>query len=289
MQSELRVRDLERFKACYCGLCNALRRNYGIAARFVLSYELVFLAMLLWDRDEPPDMKKGRCIAGPLRKRCYCGRNRTLDICAGYTVILAWWKLRDSITDESFIRSVPSRVGALALRRAYKKAAGALPGFDGKARDELAGLAGAESQGGTSLDGAADKFSQILMAAVPDTLPDSQRRPLLELLYHCGRWIYIIDACDDYSEDDAAGRYNPVVARFPPDERKLPEEATERLRMTLTHSNNRMCSAFELITENAWSEITRNIIYLGMPDICRRVLEGDWPPKANKTRNGTYL
>ena len=280
MQSELRVRDLERFKACYCGLCHALQQNYGIAARFILSYELVFLAMLLWDRGEQPDMRRRRCIASPLRKRCCCGWNPTLDTCAGYTVILAWWKLRDSITDESFIRSIPSRAGALALRRAYRKAAGALPEFDGRVRDELQKLAGIESQGGMSLDNAADKFAQILTAAVPETLPESQRRPLQELLYHSGRWIYLIDACDDYTEDAAAGRYNPITARFTPYEGKLPEEGIERLKMTLTHSNNRLCSAFELLTENAWSEIARNIIYLGMPDVCRRVLEGDWPPKA---------
>ncbi|MEI3141456.1 MAG: DUF5685 family protein [Lawsonibacter sp.] len=38
-----------------------------------------------------------------------------------------------------------------------------------------------------------------------------------QLLYHLGRWIYLIDARDDLAEDLADGRYNPVAARFGPE------------------------------------------------------------------------
>jgi len=207
-------------------------------------------------------------------------RTRALEICAGYTVILTYWKLRDSITDESFIKGIPYRLAALTLRRAYKKAAMDYPAFSSKMKEEMTNLAEYEHSSGHSLDQAADKFSKILEAAVPDGFPDSKRRPLLELLYHLGRWIYIIDACDDYSCDARAGLFNPIAGRFPPDADKIPASGAERLKITLTHSNNLLCSAFELLPENTWTEIVRNIIYLGMPYICEQVLKGDWPPKA---------
>ena len=287
LQAELKVRELERFKACYCGLCHSLGKNYGVAARFVLNYELVFLSMLLWGRDEPVEIRRGRCIASPLRRKSYCAGNEALDRCAGYCVILSWWKLKDSIADEPLIRAAPYRALAIALTGAYKKAAKDFPLFDGKVREEVAALARYEAGDEKSLDGAADKFAKIVKAAAPVYLHENTQRPLLELLYHLGRWIYIIDACDDYADDTKAGRYNPVAALCPQGGGKLPEDSAERLKTTLSHSNNLLCSAFELLPENPWTPTVGNMVYLGMPDACHRVFEGQWPPGKRRDRNTT--
>ena len=288
MQGELKVRELERFKACYCGLCHTLGRKYGLPARFVLSYELVFLAMLLWDKGEPLNIKRRRCIASPFRRKRYCASSPALDTSGGYNVILAWWKLRDTISDEGFFKTIPHRMALLILTGAYRKASGEFPEFDGKVREELAGLKEYEAQNGASLDGAADKFAQILKAAAPDEAPEAERRPMLEFLYHLGRWIYIMDAYDDYKEDADAGRYNPVAARFPQEGGRLRDDSADRLRTTLTHSNNLLCAAFELLPENEWTPTVRNTIYLGMPDVCQRVLDGSWPPaRTSRERQET--
>ena len=282
VQGELKVRELERFKACYCGLCQTLGKKFGLAARFILNYELVFLAMLLWDPEESPVICRKRCIASPLRKKRCCAGNDALSACAGYTVILTWWKLQDTIIDESFLRSVPQRLVSLFLKRAYKKAAREFPDFDDNIRKEIKSLSEYEKSAEPSLDGAADKFAKILCAVVDEKAPDSGRRPLIELLYHLGRWIYIIDAYDDYKNDVKAGRYNPVAVRYPPDEGRISAEDKEQLKTTLTHSNNLLCLAFELLPENAWTDVIQNMIYLSMPDVCRRVIDGKWPIKPGK-------
>jgi len=270
---ELKVREHEFFKACYCGLCHALKRNYGIASRFILNYEFVFLSMLLWETDVPVKKKRKRCIASPIKKKCFCYNAPPLDTCAGYSVILAWWKLRDSIKDERFVKSIPYRMGRTALKRAYKKASRDFPDFDGVVKTEISSLSVYEQNEETSLDRAADAFSHILAAVATDEMPGERRRPLLELLYHLGRWIYIIDACDDIKDDVAAKRYNPVASRFAASGGKLDEADIERLKTTLDHSNNLIGSAFELLPEGHWSEIIRNVIYLGMPEICKNVLK----------------
>ena len=282
LQGELKVRELERFKACYCGLCHATGKKYGIAARFILSYDLVFLAMLLWgDDDDAASIKRRRCIASPLfRKRCF-ERNEALDTCAGFSVILTWWKLRDTISDETFFRSIPHRLISLILSRAYKKAVSEFRYFNDKVSMEIASLAEYETQSAISLDSAADKFARILRAAAPESIPEKKLRPMLELLYHLGRWIYIIDACDDYQSDVKTGRYNAVAALYPPENGCLPEDSKERLKTTLTHSNNLLCSAFELLPGNLWTGTVENVIYLGMPDACSRVFGGTWPPRRN--------
>ena len=275
LQGELKVRELERFKACYCGLCHTLGKKYGVAARFILNYELVFLSMLLWDPGESPVIKKKRCMASPCRRKRCCDTNRAFDECAGYSVILTWWKLKDTIADEPFFISMLHRMALVVLFRAYRKASRKFPEFDNKVRKEIACLAAYESSDDVSIDGAADKFAKILRSATPESAEDSTRRPMAELLYHLGRWIYVIDACDDYVEDAKGKRYNPVMKRYPPDSGgALPEDGSAQLKTTLTHSNNLLCLAFELLPENTWSDIVRNVIYLSMPETCERILPG---------------
>jgi len=277
MQGELKVRELERFKACYCGLCHMLGKKYGIAARFILNYELVFLTMLLWGENDAPKINRGRCIASPCRKKSYCAGTDALNCCAGYNVILTWWKLRDTISDEVFIKTIPYRLLSIILSGAYKKAAREFPEFDANVKKEVADLGEYESKKEHSLDGAADKFANLLCAAVPENMSVNKSRPMLQLLYHLGRWIYIIDACDDYKEDAEAGRYNPVAELYPPDRDRgtIPGEGVERLKTTLIHSNNLICSAFGLLPENPWTQTVENMIYLGMPDVCYRILKGE--------------
>jgi len=279
LQGELKVRELERFKACYCGMCHALGKKYGFVSRFILSYELVFLSMILWAEDEKLEIKRGRCIASPFCRKRHCTRNAALDMCAGYNVILTWWKIRDTIQDEPFIKAIPYRLLKLILAGAYKKASREFAGFDVNIQNEIAALTEYESKADISLDGAADKFARILGAAAPEQLVETTKRPMLEFLYHLGRWIYIIDACDDYNSDVKAGKYNPAANRYPPANGKLPDDSVQLLKTTLTHSNNLLCSAYELLPQNAWSHTTANIIYLGMPDACARVFEGKWPPR----------
>jgi len=280
LQGELKVRELERFKACYCGLCHALGKNYGFASRFILNYELVFLSMLLWGEDEAVVIKHKRCVAAFCRGKKYCTGSTALDTCAGYSIILTWLKLQDSIADETLIKSVPYRMLSLILRRAYKKAAKNHPEFEKQAKNGIIALTEYESQKTLSIDEAADKFANILKAAAEDNMPDATRRPMRQLLYHTGRWIYIMDARDDYESDLKSGNYNPIAMLYKPEtDGKFPEEADLRLKTTLIHSNNLITSAFELLPYNPWSQIIENIIYLGMPDACTRVFTGKWPPK----------
>ena len=281
MQGELRVRELERFKACYCGLCHALGRKYGFFARFILSYELVFLSMLLADENETLVIKRKRCIASPFVKRRYCTASKSLDECAGYSVILTWWKLRDTLSDESFLRSIPHRFTAILLFRSYKKAKKDFPEFDDIVKTQLYKLADYESDGKQSLDEAADKFADILKS-VSNSENDKINRALTEILYHLGRWIYIIDAYDDISDDLKYKRYNPILLRYPAVSDKLSAEDIQSIKSTLTHSNNLVSSALELLPETSWTDIIKNIVYLGMPDACEHVLAGNFPPRCKK-------
>ena len=271
---ELKMKEFEQFKACYCALCHSLTENYGKFSSLFLSYDFVYLAMLLWQENENPEYTSERCLASPLCKKLCCKRNKALDIAAGCSVILTYWKLKDSAEDEKFFKASFSGICAALFKRVYRKAANRFPEFDRKVRENLSELSDLEKLGSTSIDKTADKFALIL-AAASDFCSDSKKRILYQLLYHTGRWIYISDAVNDLAEDMDAKRYNPVAARFSLGKPILEPDYTEWLKTTLIHSVNDISAAFALLAPGPWSGILMNIIYLGMPDTTDKVFTGE--------------
>ena len=119
-RGELRVREYERFQAVYCGLCRALGRRYGPLARFAVSYDLTFLALLLGRGNGRAE--KCFCPAHPLRRRrCLCG-GPALEAAADFSVILTWWKLADELRDGGFWTRLGARLGRFAAAGAYRRA-----------------------------------------------------------------------------------------------------------------------------------------------------------------------
>lgn len=273
LRDELKIREYELYRACYCGLCKALKRQGTPFSNLILSYDFTFLAMLLYEGQKAPSVCRVRCAASPFRRRKACASFPALDLCADYCVILTWWKLRDSVRDETFFRSLRDRLLGFLLKGAYKKAAGRRAGYVSRVREALEALERLEGEARPSLDACADQFAR-LTAALAEEAPEKRRRPLEQLLYHAGRFIYIADAADDLEEDYKAGRRNVVAERFSLSEGRLTEEARERLETTLLQSCRLAAAAFELMDDGCFAPVIRNIIYLGMPQTCRDVLSG---------------
>ena len=96
-----------------------------------------------------------------------------------------------------------------------------------------------------------------------------------QLLYHVGRWIYLIDAWDDRKEDEQTDAYNPVLERFA----HKPEEHEQDMRITLLHSRNLAISAYSLIQSSQWDGILSNILCLGLNAVENAVFAGQWKKK----------
>ena len=278
---EMKCRDFDLYRATYCGLCRCLRENYGMIAPMLLNFDFTFLALLLWEPEEEFHPCKGRCHANLLIKKEMCPDSPALKQAAAESMILAYWKLRDSVEDDGFWGGMPARALSVLLRRAYKKAARDCPAFDEKVRTSLKELSKLEKSGCTSLDRTADSFATLLQAAAPGSGTNS--RVLTQLFYHLGRWIYLVDARDDLAEDREKGEYNPVAARFGP------EGNDEQLKLTMNHSLELAAAAFQLGDFGVRTPVIENILYLGLPLVQRAVFEGSWAQikKQKIWRNNT--
>lgn len=273
--AHLYVWEQERFKATYCGVCRALSKRYGPLARNLLQYDFVFLALLL---DEPEICpKRKRCPVHPLRGCQVAEMSGALESAADATVLMAYFKLKDGVRDSGFWRSIPYRLALLWLRPKYRRAAARLPGTDDAAKRELAVLAGLEDENAPSMDAPADTFAKIL-AEMSEAAPDDRRRAVASLLYHVGRWIYLVDAADDLEEDCGKGRYNPVAARFGIRDGRLGPEPAQALSVSLSFSRASASLALGLIETGRNRGILENILGKGLASVERRVF-GKSPEK----------
>ena len=265
-----------RYQGAYCGLCHCLKQRCGQRARFVLQYDFVFLCMLLEESGDARPLCPRRCAPHPVKARPCLEPSPAMELCADESVILAYYKLQDGVADEGFFQGLGYRLGADLLKRAYRKAKAARPQFDSHVSVCLAQRGQLEAARSAQLDRCADAFARLLSAAAGETGKASIDRPRQQLLYHLGRWIYLVDAVDDLAEDRKKGRYNPVAARFGD------EVDREYLSTTMGHSLALCQSAFQLLPQSPWSDLLENILYAGLRGVQTLVLEGKWNQKKRE-------
>ncbi len=286
-REKLTEEEQAAFQSVYCGLCHTLREEYGFAASMILNYDLTFLAVLLSSGEEPKSRCR-RCAAHPCKGRCAAEKTAALKKAAACSVILAYWQIRDGLSDSRGWKKIKYRLAELALRRAYAMAAQDCPVFDRETRAQLSRLAELERAGCDTLDEPADAFA-VLLAGVSEELDDPmQRRIYRQLLYHMGRWIYLVDAADDLKKDFESGNYNPLIRRYGLTEATLDGETKQAFAATLDTSVRQMAAAFELWDFGCWTALLRSTFYEGLYQVGSAVLAGTFHSvKRNSTEEKT--
>jgi len=272
---DLPQEETERFRRMYCGLCHTLGRRYGTAARFILNYDFTYLAILLSEPREPETHEK-RCLRHPVHARAYLEENDAMALAADESVILAYWQLRDGVEDHDWLHGLKYRGLSAVLEPAYRKAAKLRPGFDRTVCRQLKVLAELEREGCDSIDRAADAFAVLLGSAAGEVDDPVRRRVLEQLLYHLGRWVYLVDAADDLKQDAAEGNYNPVALRFRLENGIWTAESRREFAVTLDHSIHMMTTAFELWDFGIWTPLLETTLYTGLFRVGKAVLDGSF-------------
>jgi len=274
-KGELKVREYENYRAMYCGLCHVLSKRYGFFARFLLNYDFSFLALTLSSAVQCPCVKcKRRCAASPFRAKPFYRENDALDFSADATMILTYWKLRDSVEDEGFWKSLVFRMLSWILYPAYCKASRFRPVFAEECQKGMKALRAVESEHLASIDAAADSFAKIIASAASFANDASLKRPLSVLFYHIGRWIYIVDAWDDMEDDRKKDNYNPIILRYQINTDSDLTEIRDAIKITLEHSCATAAGAAELISFDQNDAVIKNVLYLGLPMTADAVLHG---------------
>lgn len=271
---EMRVRENEYYRAVYCGLCRSQGKCTGQCSRFTLNYDMVFLALLrLAVKGERVQIKRGRCMAHPFKKRAYVAHCEPLAYCAYAAAILVHGKIADDLMDEKGFQNLKARLAKPFTSHMRKKALKKYSELDKRVSDGLRRLSEIEKQGLPSVDAPADVFGDILADILSFDLEGTDEKIMRNIGRHIGRWIYIIDAADDLDDDIKKKRFNAFEKLY---NGQIPDEERESIANSLKLELLAAEPAFDLIDYNELYDIEAivgNIMYLGMPNTAKKVLK----------------
>ena len=289
---ELKVREDLMYKALYCGQCKAQKVCTGQCSRLTLSYDFVFLALVRMALvgETLPKVRMKRCIAHPFRSRPVADPSPTLDFCAYAAALLTYHKVEDDCLDERGAKRLLASWVRPWARKTRKRALEAHESYavlDEQIRTHLKALYEIEVEKLPTADRPADLFGQVMsdMLVCHTELTETQRRLAVMIGRHIGRWVYLVDALDDYEDDRKKGRYNPFVCLY--GDVPLDEHRKEQIRLALGREISGIEQALDLLELEDGGELAGllyNIVTKGMPHVTEKVLAGEFRTSKKHSR-----
>ena len=245
----------KRYRSAYCGLCHALKDRFGQTGRLSLSNDMTFLAILLSSLyDAPAGEHAARCGVHPLRSHPYLS-GRWFDFAADMNILLFYGKCVDRRMDNG---PLSGRAGEKAFRAAAEKVRQRWPLQSARMEGALDRLWQLEKADDPDPDALCALSGEMLGACFVPLPEDLWASSLFAVGRGIGRFVYWMDAWEDYDADIRAGRFNPLRAyRGRPDYEAF---CRETLEMLIAEA----AEPFELLPLEKDLDILRNVLYSGV-------------------------
>ena len=253
-EPELKVKDLKKYKAYYCGLCRMLKEKYGFMGQMTLTYDMTFAVILLSSLYEnASEAERHRCKVHPIKKQMML-RNEITDYAAAMNVLLAYYHMEDDWQDD---RKVTSLMTKSMIHGKVRRIIEEYPRQSRAIRSALEELSSCEKEECTDIDRTAGCFGR-LMEELFVYREDIWERNLRKMGFFLGKFIYIMDAYEDLPEDLKKGRYNPLRDMYGKDD----DEG--RMKQILCMMIAESTAEFERLPCLLDVDILRNILYDGV-------------------------
>ncbi len=253
-REDLKVRELERYQAWYCGLCHELHRASGRAGQLTLTYDMTFLAILLSSLYETPVTEaRGRCIPHPAKTHLRLSSEMS-RYAADMNVLLASYNLQDDWEDD---RKLSGLVLSGALKSKMQTICRRYPRQARAVRSYVKALAACEKAASEDVEAAAVLTGKML-AEVFAVRDDVWAQALRQMGFYLGKFVYLIDAYEDVEKDIKSGSYNPLSQFYGR------EDFDDLCQKMLMLQISACCKAFEVLPVIEDVGILRNILYSGV-------------------------
>ena len=268
----LHIKDFMLYKAMYCGLCKGIGAACGQRARLGLTYDVTFLSALLHNMTgQDVKITQQNCFEHAIRKRPIAEADALTQELGALNALLTYYKLADDIADGS-----GGRVRQAWFKKGAKRAKARYPEMSALVEQYVADQAAVEKKRSPSPDEAAEPTAALMRALAVHFLGEKNSPAAEQLFYAVGKWVYLIDALDDYEKDLKKGRYNPFVLAYGRDSReKLLKENGQDLAFlfdTLFYDLREGLAGVKFYFNR---DLTDNVILRGIPLETRRVLSGE--------------
>ncbi len=271
-KNELTIGQYTNYRAYYCGLCKSMGKRYAGLCNMGLSYEAVFIALLMSSlSDEVVFVKRQRCMVHPFTKSPMVVHNLSVDKAAAINVLLIYNKIKDDIKDE---HKLSARLASAWLKKPYKKASDDNREADEIIADKLDELDMLQEGLCSVPDMAAQPFAEMMGELAEKIMPEGGE-DIYWFGFFMGKWLYIIDAYGDIENDIKIGAYNPFIIMH--DEStgiSVQDGVRDDAKFILEGALTEIGRIYDRLNINKNKEILENILFIGMPKRTEEVLSG---------------
>ncbi len=263
----LYLKDETLYKALYCGICKSIGKICGQIPRFTLSYDMAFMSAITHNiLGKDVKINKERCIAHQIKKRPIAEPDEISLMLGAVNVILAYYKIKDDINDESKGASK-----SFIIKKGYKKAKKLYPNVDKIVQDGYNRLINYEKQNLDSVDVVCDAFAKMLEEISSEIFKEKTTEYTRNLFYAIGKWIYLIDALDDYDKDVKKNNFNVLYNAY----------KSDSFNELISNFKTEICFIFNTIFAQI-SENFKNIKMTYNTDLVINILTRGVPTTTNK-------
>lgn len=244
------------YQAYYCGLCRRLKSNCGTKGQVLLDYDMTFLVVLLTGLYElSNESAEITCALHPTKRRTVW-TNEATDYAADMNVILAYHNLIDDWKDD---KAYSKKAFAKMLDKDYTRIMQKYPRQVKAIEEYIRRTEEVERARETNLDAVAGLTGEML-GEVFCWKEDEWAEEMRTLGFYMGKFIYIMDAYEDYAVDMRKGAYNPLVYM----NREKDQDLDTLVRLLLTSMMAECAKSFERLPILLHADILRNMLYSGV-------------------------
>ncbi len=268
----LYIKDDILYRAMYCGVCKGIAEVCGHRARMGLSYDVTFMSVLLHNiAGQDVKIEKSHCLTHCIRGRQMAGTDELTRMLGAFNTELVYYKYTDDIADGD-----KGRGKRLWFKKGHKRVQEKYPEIARIVKENMSAQEKLEKTGDAGLDRSADATANMLAEFSDYVLGEKSTNYTRKLFYAIGKWIYLIDALDDYDKDLKKSAFNPFINEFP---------ASCRTEMLSKHRESvefAFHSLFFEIRENLCEitfrfnrDLSDNILLRGLPMMTKRIMSGE--------------
>ncbi len=255
-RKELTDENKKAYQAYYCGLCRRLKATCGTRGQMLLNYDMTFLVVLLTGLYEFADESMEiTCALHPTRRQSV-RLNQATDYAADMNLILAYHNMIDDWRDD---RAFVKKAFVKMLDRDYARVMEKYPRQAGAVEMFMKKTVEIEQSRERNLDAVAGLTGEML-GEVFCWKEDEWADELRSLGFYMGKFIYLMDAYEDYDTDLQRNAYNPLVNL----NRESGQDFDTLCRLLLTSMMSECAKSFERLPILLHADILRNVLYSGV-------------------------
>ena len=266
------IKDDKLYRAMYCGVCKGISEVCGQSARMGLSYDVTFLSVLLHNlAGIDVKIEKSHCLTHCIRSRQMAEVDELTRQLGALNTALVYFKYTDDIADGDH-----GRGKRLWFKKGYRLVKKKYPEVARIVRENMQAQEKIEGANTDSVDRAADATATMLAQFSDYALGEKRTEESYNLCYAIGKWIYLIDALDDYDKDKKKGAYNPFLLAYGAENRTtlLYGKHGEEVRFIFNAIFFDIREALSKLTFHFNRDLSDNILLRGLPMVTKRIMDG---------------